>query len=355
MKHAFESDDDTTGIILGLHVRRKHRNVGANSLRLAILLGVTAVFVAFGQLAVQAQSVGFTPITIGSLPGENARVLRDGFGREITLRGFNVSGSTKLAESGFLPFRSTTDASVSAQAMRDLTGANVIRFLISWEGTEPSAAPVDTAYLARAAAQIQEFTDRGFYVLIDYHQDLYSQHLFNTNSWYTGDGAPAWVITAGSYPAESCGICLLWGQNMLTNAAVRDAMRDFWHNRTIVTSAGTIGVQDSYISQAAQVMTYLRKILRAAAFQNIIGVDPFNEPFDGGLDGGPGTTWEQTYLMPFYVRFRAAMDTAGWADKLAFVEPLVFWNQFASREASRPSAPWVPDMSSTATITTARE
>ena len=329
MGHGFESDD---GIILGLHARWKLRKVGTKGLRLAVLVGVAAVFVAFGRLSVQAQSLGSTPITIDSVAGENARVLRDAYGREITLRGFNVSGSTKLAESGFLPFRSTPDATVSAQAMRDLTGANVIRFLINWQGTQPSAGPVDTAYLARAAAQIQEFTDRGFYVLIDYHQDLYSQHLFNTNSWYTGDGAPAWVITAGSYPAESCGICLLWGQNMLTNAAVRDAMHDFWHNRAIVTSAGTMGVRDAYISQATEVMTYLRKTLPAAAFQNIIGVDPFNEPFDGGLDGASGTTWEQTYLMPFYVRFRAAMDTAGWTDKLAFVEPLVFWNQFASAQ-----------------------
>jgi len=329
MGHGFESDD---GIILGLHARWKLRKVGTKGLRLAILVGVAAVFVAFGRLSVQAQSFGSTPITIGSVAGENARVLRDAYGREITLRGFNVSGSAKLAESGFLPFRSTPDATVSAQAMRDLTGANVIRFLINWQGTQPSAGPVDTAYLARAAAQMQQFTERGFYVLIDYHQDLYSQHLFNTNSWYTGDGAPAWVITAGSYPAESCGICLLWGQNMLTNAAVRDAMRDFWRNRAIATSAGTIGVQDAYISQAAQVMTYLRQTLPAAAFQNIIGLDPFNEPFDGGLDGASGTTWEQTYLMPFYVRFRAAMDIAGWTDKLAFVEPLVFWNQFASAQ-----------------------
>jgi hypothetical protein len=331
MKHMNASADDATVNIPDLRTP-KRCYVGAARLGLAIVLALAASSLTFGRLSVQAQSLGSTPITIGSSPGENAWVLRDAYGREITLRGFNVSGSSKLVESGFLPFRSTTDATVSAQAMRDLTGANVIRFLISWQGTEPSAAPVDTAYLAQAAAQIREFTDRGFYVLIDYHQDLYSQHLFNINSWYTGDGAPAWVITAGSYPAESCGICLLWGQNMLSNAAVRDAMHDFWHNRAIATSAGTIGVQDAYISQAAQVMTYLRETLPAAAFQNIVGVDPFNEPFDGGLDGAAGTTWEQTYLMPFYRRFRAAMDSAGWADKLAFVEPLVFWNQFASSQ-----------------------
>lgn len=78
-------------------------------------------------------------------------------------------------------------------------------------------------------------------------------------------------------------------------------------------------------------MTYLREHLSPAEFLHILGVDPFNEPFDGGLDGASGTTWEQNYLMPFYVRFRTAMDAAGWADKLELVEPLVFWNGFPAQ------------------------
>jgi len=214
--------------------------------------------------------------------------------------------------------------------MRDQTGANVVRFLITWEGVEPSAPSIDYNYLAQAAQQIQALTDRGFYVFLDYHQDLYSRHIFNANSWYTGDGAPAWVITAGSYPTESCGICLLWGQNMLTNTAVRNAIYDFWHNREITTSVGLMYLQNAYLAQATQTMIYLRQHLSANAFTHILGVDPFNEPFDGGLDGAAGTTWEQNYLMPFYVRFRTAMDAAGWTDKLALIEPLVFWNSWGA-------------------------
>ena len=34
----------------------------------------------------------------------------DGHGREVVLRGFNVSGETKLEENGGLPFASTADA-----------------------------------------------------------------------------------------------------------------------------------------------------------------------------------------------------------------------------------------------------
>lgn len=251
---------------------------------------------------------------------------RDAAGREVTLRGFNVSGSTKLYENGLLPFRSTADAAKSAQAMRDLTGANAVRFLISWEGVQPAPDQIDHAYLDRAIAQIRAFTDRGIRVLLDYHQDLYSSHLFNSGSWYTGDGAPKWVIDAGDYPKESCGICLLWGQNMQTNTAVRNAAHDFWHNRVLTTSAGPVGVQDAYIAQAKATMTYLKQKLPQPAFDNIVGLDPFNEPFDGGLDGGSGLDWEKTYLMPFYQRVRTAMDQAGWTSKPTFAEPLVFWN-----------------------------
>ncbi|GAA4148818.1 cellulase family glycosylhydrolase [Actinomadura keratinilytica] len=259
-------------------------------------------------------------------PAQRSWVFRDADGREVTLRGFNVSGSTKLYENGLLPFRSTADAAASAQAMRDLTGANAVRFLISWEGVQPAPDRIDRAYLDRAAEQIRAFTDRGVHVLLDYHQDLYSAHLFHQDSWYTGDGAPKWVVDAGGYPGEFCGICLLWGQNMMTNAAVRQAARDFWRNRVLTTSAGPVGVQDAFIRQATAMMTHLKRKLPARAFDRIIGVDPFNEPFDGGLDGASGLEWEKTRLMPFYRRFRAAMDAAGWAAKPAFVEPLVFWN-----------------------------
>ncbi|GAA3967468.1 cellulase family glycosylhydrolase [Actinomadura viridis] len=259
-------------------------------------------------------------------PKQRNWVFRDADGREVTLRGFNVSGSTKLYENDLLPFRTTADAAKSAQAMRDLTGANAIRFLISWEGIQPAPDRIDYAYLDRAIAQIRAFTDRGFRVLLDYHQDLYSAHLFNPGSWYTGDGAPKWVIQAGGYPKESCGICLLWGQNMQNNAAVRRAAYDFWRNRVLTTSAGQVGVQDAYLTQAKATMTYLKQRLPQTAFDSIVGFDPFNEPFDGGLDGGTGLDWEKNHLMPFYQRFRTAMDEAGWNAKPAFVEPLVFWN-----------------------------
>jgi hypothetical protein len=291
----------------------------------ATTLALLHISPATGAVSAERATAG-TASAVSVAPGRHGWVFRDAEGREVTLRGFNVSGSTKLYENGLLPFRSTADAVTSARAMRDLTGANAVRFLISWEGVQPTPDRIDHAYLDRVVAQVRAFTDRGINVLLDYHQDLYSSHLFHEGSWYTGDGAPRWVIQAGNYPKESCGICFLWGQNMQTNTAVRRAMYDFWRNRRLSTPAGEIGVQDAYLRQATATMTHLKEKLPAQAFDRIIGFDPFNEPFDGGLDGKSGLEWEKTYLLPFYQRTRAAMDDAGWDAKPLFAEPLVFWN-----------------------------
>jgi hypothetical protein len=253
-------------------------------------------------------------------------VFVDGYGREVVLRGFNVSGEVKLAEDGFLPFASTADAQAAAQAMRHMTGANAVRFLVSWAGAEPTRGQLDPTYLAKLTDQMRAFLDAGFEVLPDYHQDLYSRYLFNTGSWYSGDGAPKWVIDEGNYPKEYCGpTCVHWGQNVTQNAAVKDATSDFWHNAN--------NVQNDFLAQATQTMQYLRDHLTADEFAGVAGMDPWNEPYAGNYDTNQNSqSWEQNLLWPFFQRFRAAMDAAGWQDKPAFVEPNMFWNANISFE-----------------------
>jgi hypothetical protein len=56
---------------------------------------------------------------------------------------------------------------------------------------------------------------------------------------------PQWVIDAGGYPKESCGICFNWGQNITQNAAVQDAAYGFWRNRVLTTAAGQVSEQDA--------------------------------------------------------------------------------------------------------------
>ncbi|MGW7364100.1 cellulase family glycosylhydrolase [Streptomyces sp. NPDC054841] len=243
----------------------------------------------------------------------------DGLGRAVVLRGYNVSGETKLEENDGLPFASVADAEKSAAALRALGGGNAVRFLLSWAHAEPVRGQVDHAYLAAATAQMRAFLRAGVRVYPDFHQDLFSRHLFNQGSWYTGDGAPKWVVDAGGYPRESCGICLFWGQNITQNQAVTRATYDFWHNQG--------GIQDAFLATAQTTMAYVAEHLTAAEFAGVVGFDPYNEPHAGSYD--PGQTsraWERDVLWLFYEKFRARMDAAGWRDKPAFVEPNLFWN-----------------------------
>ncbi|WP_037846624.1 cellulase family glycosylhydrolase [Streptomyces sp. NRRL S-474] len=287
------------------------------------LLVVLAVL--FGSLSV----AGVPPATAaprdGSLwfddPAVTVRNGRftDAHGREIVLRGYNVSGETKLAENGGLPFASVADARTSATALRALGGGNTIRFLLSWAYAEPERGRTDTAYLAAATDQMKAFLDAGIRVYPDFHQDLYSRHLFDADSWYTGDGAPKWAVEAGDYPDESCGICLFWGQNITQNEAVKRASYDFWHNAH--------GVQDAFLATAEKTMAYVRQHLSADQFKGVVGFDPYNEPHAGVHDSGQTSrAWEKDVLWPFYEKFRARMDAAGWRDRPAFVEPNLFWN-----------------------------
>lgn len=263
-------------------------------------------------------SLWFDAPTAAGLTVDGGR-FTDGLGREVVLRGYNVSGETKLEENGGLPFASVADARKSATALRALGGGNSVRFLFSWAHAEPVRGQVDTAYLAAATDQMRAFLDAGIRVYPDFHQDLYSRHLFDAGSWYTGDGAPEWAVEAGNYPAESCGICFFWGQNITQNGAVKQAQYDFWHNAH--------GLQDAFLATAQATLAYVEQHLTAAQFAGVVGFDPYNEPYAGSYDPGQaGRGWERDLLWPFYVRFRARMDAAGWQDKPAFVEPNLFWN-----------------------------
>lgn len=256
---------------------------------------------------------------------------QDEYGRETVLRGFNVSGEVKLAENGNLPFASVEDARESAAALRRTTGSNSVRFLLSWERIQPGPHEIDYEYLRQATAQMAAFLDQGFLVLPDYHQDLYSRYLFHADSWYTGDGAPQWVIDAGDYPRESCGICVHWGQNMMNNEAVKLAKTDFWHNRALHTPDGEIGVQDAFLVQARETLRYLSEHLTAEQAAGVIGFDPVNESSAGNYEEGQdGAAWERELAWPFFQNFRAVMDETGWQDKPAYVEPTVFWNNNVS-------------------------
>ncbi|MEI7012684.1 cellulase family glycosylhydrolase [Leptospira licerasiae] len=261
-----------------------------------------------------------------SYAGTTDRIFVDGLGREAYFRGFNISGNTKMLSDGFKPFRNTADAENAFSLLGKSAGSNIVRFLIAWEGVNPSADTIDYAYLDTVILQIKAAIARRMYILLDYHQDLFSRHLFNKGSWYTGNGAPAWVLPSGSYPQESCGICFTWGQNLFSNEAVRRGFRNFWNNAPFSAANKSRNLQTEYIWQVGKALSYIKNNLSSQEFDYVLGLDPFNEPADGGMEGLTPAQWDNQKLWPFYYKIRQTLDQNGWEKKWVYAEPMVFWN-----------------------------
>jgi hypothetical protein len=260
--------------------------------------------------------------------GSIDKIFVDLLGREAYFRGWNVSGAAKHVEKGFKPFRNTDDAELSFNLLGQKTGSNVVRFLIHWEGVHPEPDVIDYAYLDQVIAQMRKAIERKIYILVDYHQDLFSRHLFNQDSWHTGNGAPEWVMV--DYPDEYCGlVCASWSQHNLTDEAVRMAFRNFWNNASFQCGDENRNMQDEYIWQIGEMAAYLRANMTDEEFDFILGLDPFNEPVDGGMEGLTAKEWDNQKLWPFFQRVRTVLNENGWGDKWVYAEPLVYWNTTA--------------------------
>ncbi|AEJ20673.1 cellulase family glycosylhydrolase [Gracilinema caldarium] len=129
----------------------------------------------------------------------------DNQGRTLWLRGCNVSGSSKvpLVPRGetwrrdslqkpdtvsFVgrPFHlETADEHLDRLAS---WGFNLIRLIVTWEAIEHAGPGIyDEEYLAYLRKIVKKCEERGIWVYMDPHQDVWSR-------WTGGDGAPAWTL-----------------------------------------------------------------------------------------------------------------------------------------------------------------
>jgi endoglycosylceramidase len=162
-------------------------------------------------------------------------------------------------------------------------GFNSIRLPISWSLLEPERGRFDETYLDRISQVVQWARDLGMYVIIDMHQNAFSQFVANkdgdgVNRRYNS-GAPRWATITDGLPSFA-----IQGQREL-NPAVFQATTNFWYDRD--------GIQDEYIAAVAHV---------AHRFKNdstVAGYGIYNEPWFG-WNLPPG--FDDLLLFPFYRR-----------------------------------------------------
>ncbi len=267
----------------------------------------------------------------------------DETGREVYFRGFNVSGSVKLTSMGFKPFKNSSDAKTAFRDMVGKTGANVVRFTISWEGTNPTIDTIDEKYLEEITSFIQEAIAQNIYVILDYHQDLFSRYLFNSKSKTTGNGAPKYIIEGLNLNPSNCIFCFQWAMNYALNKGVKSAFTGFWENSKLNTPKGSRFIQDEFLWQLEKTLTYLKNHLSDHEFSYILGLDPFNEPVSGNRKGKSLVDWNRDNLYPFYFKVQKTMNLSGWDNKILFAEPsmdLFSKNPFYPEFVKNPPKGW---------------
>ncbi len=435
----------------------------------------------FHQIPPATASVRQLSVRNKNYKGQNDKVFVDGAGREVSLRGFNVSGEVKLAEHGFQPFASVADAQSGFDTLGQKVGCNMVRYTVAWEGIHTAPDTIDYTYLNTAIACMKEAIRNGFYVLVDYHSDLFSRHTFTKTSRNTGNGAPSWAV-APVNGKDDCGIpCwVAWSAHQLSDPAVRNAMKSFWYdhwildknleaaelyipasnkcaditggntsdltsviswycndqthqqwlyrtdgtlhsvksknkcldvagartryntdiqvyhcngskaqqfivdrqgrlhsaldfNKCVTNKGGNLKlrecsnrnagqqfllrsttdghdltsdltyVQTAFVWQIGQVAKYIKEHLSADEFAHILGFEPLNEPFDGGVGQMSYKEFDNQLLWPFYQRVRAELDARGITDKPVFAEPMVFWNSIAGFTAPATGGHYLDD------------
>ncbi|KAJ3385486.1 hypothetical protein HDU84_002236 [Entophlyctis sp. JEL0112] len=164
-------------------------------------------------------------------------------------------------------------------------GVTAIRLGIMWPGVEPTRGNYNQTYLNEMVKIVQMCSDAGIYVLLDFHQDVFSKRFCgegvpdyiadtnpNASSGPTGfpipfQSAPYSVDTAGNPSEFNCSL-VSWPMYQGT-FSVAHGYDQLYNNLD--------NVRDYFISYWTLVAkTFLK-------FKNIIGYDIINEPFYGDI------------------------------------------------------------------------
>lgn len=188
----------------------------------------------------------------------DGQVLRDEHGRQRVLHGINLVA--KGTRGSFEP--ADFVGSWTADDIADLAGRGftVVRLGMIWAAVEPEPGHYCEDYLAWLGTQLDLLGQHGVGVILDAHQDLYSQSF--------GDGAPAWATLTDIGFEETP----LWSDAYLTSPAVHAALDAFWNNAPGPTG---VGLQDSFAAMWAHVAERFR------GHPALMGLDILNEPTPG--------------------------------------------------------------------------
>lgn len=226
-------------------------------------------------------------------PYADNRFIKDQYGRTLILHGLNTASNAKSSED-HMPNLVPADIDREVQ-----WGFNAVRLLTFWEAIEPDSGYYDETYFNNFEERVNWYTERGMYVIVDFHQDIYSR-LFG------GSGFPEWTIFTNGIPIPEEPVTPWW-LNAL-NPAVEAAHRNFWQNPNYSW------LQDRYILMLQEMIN------RVKDNPMVIGYDIMNEPHSGNIQKTLNTNFEKGQLKRFYDKAVAGIREVD-QEKYIFYEP----------------------------------
>ncbi|MCU1601933.1 MAG: endoglycoceramidase [Frankiales bacterium] len=258
---------------------------------LPLLLALTAL------TAVPASGSSSGPVVLH----REGRFLADAQGRVVTLHGVNAVWK----RAPYVPPATPSGFTAKDADWIAARGFNVVRMGVIFAGVMPRRGVIDHAYLDRVYAEAKLLTDRRIWVLLDFHQDLYSEQ-------FSGEGFPAWAVDDDGLPTP---VDAGFPGNYFQPSTSR-AFDNFYANND--------GLADLY----AQAWAAVAK--RFATTSYVLGYDLMNEPWPGTQTatcaqpaGCPA--FDRLDLQPVYAKALSAIRRVD-AVHLVWIEPQVLFN-----------------------------
>jgi endoglycosylceramidase len=234
-------------------------------------------------------------------PTHGNSYIYDRYGRIVMYHGFVSGGSSKSSPTR-LPWQNFNDY----KNIRD-RGFNHLKLMFFWSSVEPERDVYDDVYIDGLLQHISWCDSLGIDVVLDFHKDIYGPY-FGVES---KSGIPMWATDTDSLAFNYDGSNQdEWGLLYL-EPAVQEAFKNFWE--------GT-----EYKKKYIDMLRYLFTKIEERGFNNVIGLDPMNEPFPHNfkkLDGNykdqfvqvlhdvkSADDFEKYYLAPFYENVKLMLE-----------------------------------------------
>ena len=253
----------------------------------------------------------------------------DDQGRQVTLRGVNVSSLAEYAraDEDLEPTLAVTDDDWDAMAAE---GFSAVRLLVSWSRLEPERGEVDGDYVGTIRTAIREAAERGMYTVLDMHQDAWGPHVATPAGvdcpaglepaigW---DGAPAWAT-------PEAGVDACRGGGREDSDLVREAWRRFY--------ADEDGIRSSLVD------VWGRLAAELSPEPGVAGYDLLNEPGHAPGDAAVTTDGLAEYYRQAIAAVRAGERGAGAGPKPVFFEYTVTGSPVPADFSDDPALVFAP-------------